>query len=254
MLCIGFANKYFTLWDVTEHVEDNVHYKTVWTSHSFIKNISMDKKTAFSKHPGVPFDETLRGHYASFNSEKKKVWDNVDTFRFGKYEGKLIAENSDTEYLEWYYTSGCYDDEHREFVKNELKRRGYVFETYTYEDTFNHQMCTRERMLSPEQAAERAVENANKEEIKKILINKENLELIMERNLDDEGDYIINNYLLYHFNDYVIREYNGYPYGMPSINGKGKRVKGKLITITEYTWKEENGKILINIIKFEINK
>lgn len=253
MLVIGFANKYFTLWDVTEHIEDNGRYKTSWCSNSFIKNISMDKETAFAKHPGVPFYESLRGHYASFNTDKKQIWDNVDTFRFGKYDGELITTNPDTDYIKWYYESDSYDDEHREFVKNELKRRGFEFEICSYENSYN-QVCTYERMWSPEELVQRDADNAKKEEIKKILTRKENIDVIMDRNLDSEGDYSINNYLRYHFNDYVVREYNGYPYGMPAIKGKGKRVKGKMITITDYTWSENNGVITVNVETFNVNK
>ena len=253
MLVIGFANKYFTLWDVTEHIEDNGRYKTSWCSNSFIKNISMDKETAFSKHPGVPFDESLRGHYVSFNTAPKQIWDNVDTFRFGKYDGELITDNNDTDYIKWYYENGSYDDEHREFVKEELKRRGFEFEMCDYETYFG-QVRTYERIWSPEEIIQRDKDNAIKEEIKKTLTHKENIDVLIERNLDSEGDYSINNYLRYHFNDYVVREYNGYPYGMPSINGKGKRVKGKMITITDYTWVEENDVIIVNVDSFNVNK
>ena len=83
----------------------------------------MDKETAFAKHPGVPFDESLRGHYVSFNTTPKQIWENVNTFRFGKYDGELITNNTDTDYIKWYYENGSYDDEHREFVKEELKAR-----------------------------------------------------------------------------------------------------------------------------------
>lgn len=255
MKVIGFANKYFTLWDVVEHEIDNGLYKTVFNTNSFIKNISMDKETAFAKYPGIQFDESLRGHYRSFDSQPRKIWNDFNTFRFGKYNGEDIEKNQNTEYIVWYYEN-CqeFDDNHKEFIQNVLRARGYEFETYTWESSYDHQIHTSERMLSPEQLAQRHADNENMEAIKSILSNNENVDVLMERNLNDEGDYSDNNYLIYHFNDYVVREYNGYPYGMPAINGKGKRVKGKVITITDYTWSENNGVITINIDKFEIKK
>ena len=52
----------------------------------------------------------------------------------------------------------------------------------------------------------------------------------MTRNLNDHGVIDIDG-ISYYFNDYVMRDYNGYGYGLPTLNGKAKRVKNKLIEV-----------------------
>lgn len=102
-LAIGFANKFYTLWNITEETKPLGNGRSYMiTHHTFIKNISFDKEIALAKYPEAIFDENLRGKTASWNTTKE-VWDNVDTFRFGKYNGQKINEVNDLGYTEWYW-------------------------------------------------------------------------------------------------------------------------------------------------------
>ena len=56
------------------------------------------------------------------------------------------------------------------------------------------------------------------------------IQLQMERNLDTYGFVQIDG-IPYSFENYVERSYNGYGYGLPTLNGKAKRVKNKIIEV-----------------------
>ena len=56
------------------------------------------------------------------------------------------------------------------------------------------------------------------------------IQLQMERNLDTYGFVQIDG-IPYSFENYVERSYNGYGYGLPTLNGKAKRIKNKLIEV-----------------------
>ena len=109
MKVIGFANKFYTLWEVTEETRDLGNGRSYLITHyTYIKNISFDKETALSKYPGISIDENLKGHTESWSS-KKEIWDNVNTFRFGKYAYKNIEEVNDVSYTEWYWANIDYN-------------------------------------------------------------------------------------------------------------------------------------------------
>ena len=59
---IGFTNKFYTLWEITEETRPlgNGHNYVV-THYTYIKNISFDKETALAKYPNAIFDDSLRG-------------------------------------------------------------------------------------------------------------------------------------------------------------------------------------------------
>lgn len=63
---------------------------------------------------------------------------------------------------------------------------------------------------------------------------------------------IRDNIINYQFAEVKENEYQGHKYYLPAINGKGKRVKGKKIIITDYSFNEETKTIFINL--FEIEK
>ena len=119
---IGFTNKYYTLWEISEETRPLGNGRSyIVTHYNYIKNISFDKETAISKYPNAVIDENLRGKTQSWET-KKEVWDNVDTFRFGKYKGEKIT-GSDISYLEWYWDQ-VYSD-HKDYVSKILKENGY---------------------------------------------------------------------------------------------------------------------------------
>ena len=121
---IGFANKFYTLWNITEETRplgNGCNY--VVTHYTYIKNISFDKETALAKYPNATLDENLRGKTASWSSQPKEVWDNVNCFRFGKYKYQVI-DSTDVNYLEWYWNQLPIGN-HRDYVSSYLEGLGY---------------------------------------------------------------------------------------------------------------------------------
>lgn len=116
---IGFANKMFTLWEVTVlpqytqfgtatvHTSDLVH-------NGYLQNICISESKCRKLYPDFDkiFDETLRGKSRSFDvstNDTEADWcgngySMVRTFIRGKYEGLSIDEvfNIDPSYLVWF--------------------------------------------------------------------------------------------------------------------------------------------------------
>lgn len=92
---VGFAEKYYTLWSVTEH--ENV------TSYSFVKNISMSRENVERQYPGVDFDENLRGKHGSFsvsrNEPKSSGVERYSVPQFVPTEGQVSVEHLRISYL-----------------------------------------------------------------------------------------------------------------------------------------------------------
>lgn len=125
MLRIGFATKYYTLWDV--YSEDQYatdahgnHSKCgVKTTHNYHRNLSfgLAEAQAKAKSAGATDltpDENLHGTSTSFISYKADE-SFIDTipledfhFQFGKYKGEDIRECADIQYMVWYNRSNKY--------------------------------------------------------------------------------------------------------------------------------------------------
>ena len=241
---IGFANKFYTLWNITDETRplgNGCNY--VVTHYTYIKNISFDKETALAKYPNATLDENLRGKTASWSSQPKEVWDNVNCFRFGKFKYETIDSKADNGYIEWYWDQLPLGD-HKDYVSSYLEGLGY--EIRSWGD--GHQY-----LMSPE-ALENEKENiriANSLEEK--LNNGEIIEFTPEYNPDEDGNIRIGD-VIYHFNEVKENWYNGFYYYLPVINGKQKRIKNKKLTITKYTYTRTENIITINIDEFNINK
>ena len=51
---IGFANKYYTLWQISEETKPLGNGRSMVVTHyTYVKNISFDKETALAKYPGA---------------------------------------------------------------------------------------------------------------------------------------------------------------------------------------------------------
>ena len=250
MKVIGFANKFYTLWDVTEDTRPLGNGRSYVITHfCFIKNISFDKETAIAKYPEAPIDENLRGKTASWDSQKE-VWDNVDTFRFGKYQYRKIEEVNDLNYTAWYWDQVCM--EHKEFVSEFLKKNGYEIRTRTWK-TYEGQDRTDEYLMSPE-----ALEN-EKAEAEKLIVDEnvlksgDTLSFMCEYNLDENGEVCDGNFT-FKFPEIKEMEYRGWPYWLPMKNGKAKRIKNKNVVVTKYTYTRNNYGFTVSVIDFEIVK
>lgn len=242
MKVIGFANKFYTLWEVTEETQDlgNGH-KYVITHFYYIKNISFDKETAFAKYPGLDFDENLRGKTQSWET-KKEVWDNVDTYRFGKFKYEKIGDH-DIDYLAWYWDQVSGD--HKEYVASVLKKHGY--EIRNWSDNSQYLMSPKD--LENERKSQLAMEEAMEK-----LNNSDSFEICFDHNPDDKGYCRVDD-IFYHFQEVKENWYNGFPYYLPVLNGKSKRIKNKNINVKKFTVGTlNNGSIVVEILDFEIVK
>jgi len=246
---IGFTNKFYTLWQITEETKPlgNGHNYIV-THYNYIKNISFDKKTALAKYPNATLDENLRGKTQSWNTEKE-VWDNVDVFRFGKYKYEKI-DNTDLNYLAWYWNQ-IYGD-HKEYVGEILKANGYEIRINAYID-YSGETHTDEYLVSPNELELERKNNEVLNEIETKLNNGETIEFTPECNPDELGDCRIGD-IIYHFNEVKENYYQGWIYYLPVVNGKQKRIKNKNIVVTKYTYTRNNSVITINIEDFKIEK
>lgn len=242
MLTIGFANKYYTLWNVVTKNQKHGHEDHQWVSYEYYKNISTDINKVRELYPGIEINEALKGMTHSWNSAPVITWDNVDTYRFGKYKDCSIEGIGCDDYVAWYWNQ--VSGEHRAFVGKVLESRGFEVET----DENGNQW-----LWSPEDVKIRKEEAAKKDEFIRYLLNTPELKLFMERNLTVDGIYM-DEFVNYKF-DCVVREYNGYPYGLPTRNGKsGIRVKGKEINITDYVWHIDGDKVVIEVKDFSVIK
>lgn len=250
MKVIGFANKFYTLWEVTKDTRSLGNGRSYVITHfCFVKNISFDKETAIAKYPDAPIDECLRGKTASWES-KKEVWDNVNTFRFGKYMYDNIDTCSDTNYIAWYW--GQVYTEHKDHVTEVLKSRGYEIRTRSW---VNYEGYTRvdEYLMSPEALEAEAKENAELVEVENMLKEGNLLTFTAVCNLDELGE-THDGYITYKFPETKEMEYRGWPYWLPMKNGKAKRIKNKTITVTKYTFEKNNYGYTVNVIDFDIAK
>ena len=106
MQTIGFTNKYYTLWEVSEVYEERVSEFDYYEKQDFIyiKNLSMDFETAKSKLTrNFDIDLDLRGESTFIRSSEKMNDAPDEVFKFGKYCGNDIVETNDISYTYWYY-------------------------------------------------------------------------------------------------------------------------------------------------------
>ena len=243
---IGFANKFYTLWQISEETKPLGNGRSyVITHYTYVKNISFDKETALAKYPGATLDENLRGMTRSWDSAPKEVWDNVDTFRFGKYAYTKIADNTDTNYIAWYWEQ--ISNEHKEYVGSVLKSRGYEIRTWGNDNDNQY-------LVSPEALENERMAEANKNTVLEVLKKNNPFNISFDHNPSSYGICIIDD-ILYHFQQVHVNYYQGFEYYLPVVNGKQKRIKNKNLVIKNYTYRtEDNGLVVVEILDFDIVK
>lgn len=113
MKAIGFAKKFYTLWDVsveTLYKEVNGQHRPSGEkcTRSYFQNLSTDLDKAqarFTELTGLSApspDEDLKGHTRSWTTKKDFQVYLDGEFTYGKYAGKMINECTDANYLRWY--------------------------------------------------------------------------------------------------------------------------------------------------------
>jgi len=127
---IGFANQFFTVWNIDSSIEYSGTRPYQKTVYQYIQNLSKSEAKAIekSKDFGVTdfeVDFELKGITRSFETTKKLFSDmpnNLSPFyEFGKYAGGLITEATDFKYLQWYFS----ETENR-YAKQVLLDNGFV--------------------------------------------------------------------------------------------------------------------------------
>lgn len=234
---IGFANKFFTLWNVSE----NLHYDSYGRSYKridfgFIKNISMDLDKVRELYPELEYDEELRGR----KKFSKRIYLQMpdDTFNFGKYTGCKFSEVDDTDYMTWYFNVES-SEQRKEVLAIVLESRGYVLHNgrYISKAEYDKEM--------------ESIEFANKHFEEIINGNVDNT-IYPERNLAYDGSIIIDD-ITYVFPEVKESFYNGYEFYLPLLKGKAKRIKNKTIRIKKFEV-IDNDERIIKIIDFEVVK
>lgn len=249
MLAIGFANKFYTLWNISTSTVTNELEEHEVTTYTYIKNVSLDKEKAFNSYPEAKYMDDLKGLSRSFEVVGSTKELRIDRFNFGKYKGNLISECVDYSYMA--YMLGQFTEERNKQIANTLEKVGY----HTEKTKYNWLVWTPE-----EWEEELSCRNANTEFINKLK-NNETIEVLFERNLEvgqDGNDNYFGTYnsgdITYHFPEITVNYYAGYEYGLPAINGKGKRIKNKIVEISEYDWNKNDNTIVVFVKKFNVKK
>lgn len=237
---IGFASQFYTLWNwrvVTNYVTDSYgksrpSYNS--TYFDYVKNVSKSLEKVNELFPDLNIDEGLRGKTRSFIIHDKQIDLSPELIKFGKYYGKTIQEISDLDfdYLLWL--------------------RGNVNNPQTR--TLIDQLPS---IVSYDAQIEADI-LSKIDKIRKSLLKAGTYSVVFERNPRNYMYDVYNTYYIKWNNtewedviksDYLVgdvyigdviytlvfqgyKEVNGrYPYVMPEINGKCKRVKGKEVEI-----------------------
>ena len=235
-LKIGFARKYYTVWDYSVSYRNDargVNYKT--EHYVFLRNASMNKVKALAKYPDAEYCEDLRGRTRSWDYEHRVIEENK--FHVGKYSGILFAACTDYDYMMWFYNN-CATTEQKENIESVLIPEGYEVITYT--------STNEKQMISPEDV------KARKEQEEREMQGKARLEkglpfvVNMERNLDDEGKYLIRDLeITLRFEKFKPGYYRDMTWGLPiDKKGNAKRVKNKQILIEKYELGKNNTAIV----------
>lgn len=249
MYTIGFAEKFYTLWDVTtENFVSANGRKATRTDCRYIKNISYDKETALAKYPDAELDETLRGHSSFSRVEYEPL--PTDVFPCGRWVNTPIADCPDLDYLYW-AEEHMLDEDRREIAKTALLKSG------------KYQMRG-ETLLSNEEVKEIEEWTAEAEALVAQLEMGEKITIQNTSNIH-YGDYYYSETAVdgvtLIWNEDRLKEmyYSGYEYYLPIDNsGKGKKIKNKALIITPESFEVDRWakgiRMNIKVKDFEIKK
>lgn len=129
---IGFTNKYYTLWNVSNpYTVDNGYYTETKQDYQYIQNLSFDFDVAKQKmneqYGEREWDINLevRGKTQSF-SKSLSIKYNEGVFLFGKYKGSSFEEINDFDYKQWYWESTKDTDKFSQELHDELQLIGGI--------------------------------------------------------------------------------------------------------------------------------
>jgi hypothetical protein len=159
---IGFTNKYYTLWEVSNpYTKDYGTYSVTKVDTNYLQNLSFSLDEALRKAKErygieVKVDEQLRGVCArSFSTEVKREY-NDSVFLFGKYTGDSFEEITDVDYKLWYWRETKNSDKFSQKLEDELISLGVLIpafdELYTlteFENVLDSKLVELEDELFP---------------------------------------------------------------------------------------------------------
>ena len=209
MLKIGFSTKYFTLWDVTSVTTQDY----IDMSFTYIQNLSLDESKAIekAKSKGVTnleVDSDLKGMNRSWKRREyiKKQYDE-NQFSFGRYEGEIITENDDSDYIKWYYRE----------TKNDIAMNRVV------ELDSNYGIYDGGLLLLSK------IEELETRDFEKELIRNDGKYSVLVTGNPDYLGIITENGISFKFKNTASRWYGNFEYFVPTLKGKGKLVKNRVI-------------------------
>ena len=240
MKAIGFTNKFFTLWsiDVEPVYTTDICGKHWLTGHNTIytyhKNISFDIEKAKLLYPTLEIMEDLKGKTTSWTTENKEDLC-PEIMKFGKYYKHNINDLlvNDFQYLVWV----CENNRHSSNGK-------YAMNLSKIQNHFK----------AIEDAANKIIEDKNN--TFEAILKSGVYEFVAEKNLriHDDIAYIIVNIddlnITFKFKagTFSYNEYNGFLYGLPIVNGKAKRMKGKIVKFEFTEDKAEVYQVIVNAV------
>jgi hypothetical protein len=231
MYQIGFSNKHFTLWNVSEPFQRFTGTGSWYWEQSFqfVQNLGFNRTDAFNRarqltgQKQINIDYSLKGKSMSFTKKMESVCrmpNNLSPFfEFGKYRDDKIDNTIDPKYLFWYY-----EQTGNVHAKKILIDSGEYVEhgdKLVAHDEIQHKMHV-----------DKIVDVADEsDELEVTAIRNINMNGVLKVDLDgvvldfEIGDKVGTKYFTY----------NEYEYHLPVIDGKAKRIKNKKIKIKYHT-------------------
>ncbi len=236
---IGFTNKFYTLWKVSEpYKEKNEHGTITKQDCFFVQNLSFDLEKAKAKING-PFEIDLELRGSSFFSRElsfeKTDPKTLSTFAFGKYYDEEIQNCNDLNYLRWYF-----QETDHETAKKIILDAGYIFED--------------ERIFSPEEHEEYIQNKKRKEYIESLdhghhYCNGERIQLEIKQSgsFSFGGFYGVVNVITYETKEGKVVKYMGAAF--PDVSADNFTTVNATISHDNYKGNEETKLKRIKILK-----
>lgn len=245
--CIGFANKFYTLWTITNearYICDS--YGKYWVSgydtrYEYHKNVSTSLDKVKEIYPDLSIDEELRGITRSFEkSSKNDLCPNI--MKFGKYISHNLDELVDTDfgYVIW-LCENSYSSNASYAKKLEKVQQHYK----SIEDSRNKILSDKDAMFS--EFIKEGVYEFVAESNLRISQGEKGVYAYINYDIDIDGNELL---VTFKFNlgSFSVSEYNGYQYGLPLVKGKSKRMKGKNCRVEFTLDSTESYQVVVNNI------
>lgn len=243
MQVIGFATKFYTLWEVNSETIRTQFELIHRTNYVYVKNISFSMDKVKELYPDTKIDLSLRGSSSFHIDSSEKI--NQDCFQYGKYCGRKISECCDHSYMMWYFNNGC-SHETKETIKSVLLPTGEYVIYSDYDGDEKLRTIEEQQQIDAEVAAIDDIENSFKE--------LGYIDLFIGSNPNCDGWLTTENASL-HFPKVSENYYSGITYYLPvDANGKSKRIKNKNVRFYGSVERDSDYFINIKVSKFEILK